>query len=226
MTRIENNIELLSLHIPKTAGTSFRNILKTVYGRKSVIRFDINECSGITVNGKTFNKNKLSHNIKVAHGHFEFATVFSYLNIDNEVPVITWLRDPVERVISNYFYLKTILTGLFKEDKELMIVGHRMFRSLTEFAAADINRNRMSEFLHGASLKDFLFVGLVEYFDDDLKYLAEIFKWNQIHYIKHNATGKLKEEVPEKIKAQILKWNEKDALLYQEALELRKQRFV
>ena len=107
-----------------------------------------------------------------------------------------------------------------------MIVGERMFRSLTEFAATDMNRNRMSEFLNRASLKDFLFVGLVEYFEEDLKYLAEILNWDHVPIIKHNITGKLKEEVPADIKAQILKWNEKDAMLYQEVLEIRKQRFV
>ena len=39
--KISNNIELVSIHIPKTAGTSFRNVLKSAYSRKSVVRFDI-----------------------------------------------------------------------------------------------------------------------------------------------------------------------------------------
>ena len=40
--KIKNKVELVSLHIPKTCGTSFRNTLKAVYGIKSVKRLDIN----------------------------------------------------------------------------------------------------------------------------------------------------------------------------------------
>ncbi len=35
------HLELISLHIPKTAGTSFRSNLVNVYGKKAVARFDI-----------------------------------------------------------------------------------------------------------------------------------------------------------------------------------------
>ncbi|WP_421947534.1 hypothetical protein [Phaeodactylibacter xiamenensis] len=39
-SKIGNQLELLSFHIPKSAGTSFRNMLRDVYGAEAVLRFD------------------------------------------------------------------------------------------------------------------------------------------------------------------------------------------
>ena len=111
--KIKNKIELVSIHIPKTAGTSFRNILKNVYGEKEVIRFDISNRRGITIEEKVLKSKKLSRRIKVIHGHFTYRNLTKMVALSDNVPIVTWLRNPIKRVISNYYYLEEkIIEGL------------------------------------------------------------------------------------------------------------------
>lgn len=66
--KISNQLELVSLHIPKTAGTSFRNILKDVYGASHVARLDIRR--NTELNGKRLNSSKLKSGIDLHEGTF------------------------------------------------------------------------------------------------------------------------------------------------------------
>ena len=91
---IKNQLELVSIHIPKTAGTSFRGILKEVYGEAGVIRLDIDLLKEeLRIDEQGFSKKKLPGSVKVAHGHFSPALLRSRFEIAPEVPFITWLRD-------------------------------------------------------------------------------------------------------------------------------------
>lgn len=222
--KIKNKIELISIHIPKTAGTSFRNILKRVYGEESVVRFDIlNEPTRIMLENKQLNRPKLARNIKVLHGHFNYKDLVHYVEIKKNVPIITWLRDPVERVISNYFYLaKRLKEELQEEEKGLNILA-KMQKSLIEYARLEMNRNRMSKFLEGISLDQMKFVGIQEYFNEDLDYFAQLFDIDDIKSLEQNVTGE-KHKVSDEILQDISEYNELDMQLYFKALELRKKR--
>lgn len=223
--KIKNNIGLVSLHIPKTAGTSFRNILKDVYGDEKVIRLDIALKHGkLKINQKQFENKSLDKNWKVIHGHFSPSLLVSKFVIHDEIPYITWLRDPVERVISNYYYLEKRLKEVMDEESRGLNILSKMQRSLIEYASADNNRNRMSKFLEGKALEDFLFVGIVEHFSDDLVDLSNILDWENYKELKDNVTGTKKKDVSEDIKDEIKKLNLKDVELYQTACDLRNRR--
>lgn len=187
MDKIANEIQLVSLHIPKTAGTSFRNILKGVYGRRSVARLDITK-DVVKLNEKRYSGHTLKSGIKVVHGHFKYDAIFSKLAIERSIPIITWLRNPVERVVSNYFYLRKIIQDCIFRGANEGNLGNRMIKSLEEYAVADANRNRMSKFLRGANLDDFFFIGFVETFDDDLRRLSHLLNWKSYPVLKHNQT--------------------------------------
>lgn len=223
--KIRNNIGLVSLHIPKTAGTSFRNILKDVYGDEEVIRLDISLKYGkLKINENQFENKNLDKKWQVIHGHFSPNLLVSKFVIDDEVPYITWLRDPVERVISNYYYLEKRLKEVMKEESRGLNILSKMQRSLIEYASADNNRNRMSKFLEGKALEDFLFVGIVEYFSDDLVDLSNILDWDNYKELKYNVTGAKKRDVSVDIREEIKKLNLKDVELYQTACDLRNRR--
>ena len=98
----QNKLILISLHIPKTAGTSFRNILKSVYGENQVVRFDISRMGVVRMNENVYQKSKLP-NVKVIHGHFTFQDLSGSFTLPETYKLITWMRDPVKRVISNYY---------------------------------------------------------------------------------------------------------------------------
>lgn len=150
-----SQVELVSIHIPKTAGTSFRNILKQMYGEQQVIRIDITLPSEKTpFSSVQPSTERLPDEVRIIHGHFRFPDIAALYHLDPDVPVITWLRDPVERVISNYFYLQKILREIIQEEQRRVNILSKMEKTLLEYASADINRNRTSKFLEGLRLQD------------------------------------------------------------------------
>jgi len=219
--RIKAKVELVSLHIPKTAGTSFRNILKAVYGEEQVVRFDINRF--VAIENEEFTEKRLPSHIRVIHGHFPYNKLMELVAIPQGVPVITWLRDPVERVISNYYYLSKILREeLNEEEKDLNILA-KMQKTLLEYACAAPNQNRMSSFLQGSSLEDFFFIGFTDHYADDLKDLAQMLGWEDYPVLEHNITGE-KPDVDEETLNKIKELNSKDIEIYNSALQLREER--
>ena len=215
-----SSIELVSLHIPKTAGTSFFHTLKKQYGQH-IIRVDINR--ELWINKIQANKAYISNNPKVIHGHFTIDMLKKEFDLPSNTPLITWLRDPVERVISNYFYLIEILEGAFIVKGRHINVLNRMKKSLSEFAQDEKNQNRMSKFLAGTKLEDFFFIGFLESYEQDIQMLAQKLNWSKVDTFQHNVTAKKKKPfVDEKTRALIRSYNQKDVELYQKALRLRK----
>ena len=97
----------------------------------------------------------------------------------------------------------------------------RMGRSLSEFAQQDENRNVMSRFLAEADIASFRFIGIQDYFVEDLQRLAKIMAWPSIKNRVHNATQLVKPPVSDKEYQLIEEANTKDLALYKEALALR-----
>lgn len=218
-------LELISLHIPKTAGTSFRNILKEVYGEKGVVRFDINNKRVVRLNQEVYTNKNLPA-AKVIHGHFAYKDIKSLFDIPTDIQKITWLRNPVERVISNYFYLESRLKTLLNEEQNNLNILSKMQRSLLEYASDDINRNRQSGFLSGISLEEFDFVGIQEDFENDLVEISKVLNWEKLPNVLHqNKTPLKKNTVDFETKKEIERLNQDDMELYKKALKLRGKSF-
>jgi hypothetical protein len=219
MVRVKNKIELVSLHIPKTAGTSFRNTLKTVYGDDAVRRVDITR-KFLKVEEKAFFEKRLSPRVKVIHGHFRYTDVFAKFELAKSVPVITWLRNPVDRVISNYYYLKKIILDRIIVNGTGGELENRMIRTLEEYATCDRSKNRISKFLRGSKLEDFFFIGIVENYKDDLARLAGLLNWDRYPVLEQNRSSETKPEVSEETRKYIESINQKDMDIYKRALAL------
>lgn len=110
-------LELISLHIPKAGGSALLRWLKQVYGRKAIYH-DSNdnpanlssyfhtapdEYLKIFANGYPFLRGK-----KAVHGHFWMK---KYQYIKKDIPRITFLRNPISRIISAYWNFKTYCEG-------------------------------------------------------------------------------------------------------------------
>ena len=225
--KIKNKIELVSIHIPKTAGTSFRNILKNVYGEKEVIRFDISNRRGITIEEKVLKSKKLSKKIKVIHGHFTYRNLTKMVALSDNVPIITWLRDPIKRVISNYYYLEEKIIEGLEDVKNGLGILSKLQKTLIEYARVDDNCNRMSRFLKGIELEELAFVGIQEYFDEDLLYLSQLLGIANIESLKQNVTNnprRVFDEISKDTIEEIKELNLEDIELYEKGLSLRKKR--
>lgn len=219
--KIENSIDLVSLHIPKTAGTSFRNILKEVYGSSHVARLDIRR--NIELNGKVYSGSKLKSGIRVIHGHFSYHELMEHFKIAKDTAVITWIREPAERVISNYYYLDHILKKKLHKEKRNLNILSRMKKSLLEYASLEANRNRISKFLDGVNVGELTFIGLTDHYEEDLLYLSNLLNWKKYSVLKHNTTEE-KPDVDSETLSKIIELNAADYEIYEETLKIREKR--
>jgi hypothetical protein len=216
--------ELISVHIPKTAGTSFRHILKQVYGESAVVRLDINaRGKKVRLDEQLYEAAELPAGVRVLHGHFSPAAVAERFAGVEKLPAITWLRHPVDRVISNYFYLKKRLAEELDEEAKGLNILRKMQRSLLEYAADDMNRNRQHKFLAGRALEDFAFVAIQEHYDEDLAAMGKHLGWPPVEAVKYNVTG-TGPQVTDEDRATIAALNPLDMALYEHGVALRERR--
>jgi hypothetical protein len=215
-------IELVSIHIPKTAGRSFKAILDSIYDNTKLANFDLKNYPDKSVPPVEQFLSQLDDTINVIHGHFQFNEINTLKNINN-VKIVTWLRDPVERVISNYcFFKKRISLALNNPDLQ-----KRKNESLLEYASLDGSRNRMHRFLDGLNLNNIFFIGITESFETDLNFLAKKLNWGPIEIPRINDNSEFKSGLPavtQQEKKIIFDLNQIDIELYRKALEMRNKR--
>lgn len=153
---------LISIHIPKCAGTSFRHVLQAIYGDRLCLNY-----------GGIFSRDQshpgfLPPKIDCVHGHF-LADALDGLVSDPHY--ITWMRHPVERVVSNYHHFLRCPDA--RDACCRALHEHRL--SLREFAELDWMRNEAMRYLATKSLADFAFIGVAERFAESLQVFAQTF---------------------------------------------------
>jgi len=210
-------IKLISIHIPKTAGSSFHEVLKNVYDKNTVFYVSRDDVKKADSNLKRIIPEKTT----VLHGHFKYFDIRGLYN-KKGTRVIAWLREPVERVISNYyFFINRIRSDATHKN------FHRKNETLLEYARRDGTRNRMYKFLDGINLINLFYFGIVEHFDEDLITLGQLLDWNHMDPVHLNSNKEFKLKfgsVSKEIRKEIRKLNKKDVVLYKKALSLRKKR--
>ena len=164
---------IISIHIRKCAGTTFRECLTQYFGDN--VLFDYGDEIGsswpstvakrrIRLEQAIQKKDEITEAFKVVHGHF-FRTKYDFL--DAPKTYITFLRDPVQRVLSNYYYLKR---NFDRRNPDAFVVNSLGF-SIAEFARYSDNRNLQSQYIQATSLDDFEFVGIVEQYEKSIAHL-------------------------------------------------------
>ncbi|MEG3925526.1 sulfotransferase family 2 domain-containing protein, partial [Microcoleus sp. T3_D1] len=210
--KTQANVEIISVHVPKTGGTTFSQILIDVYGTEAIFMDYLNRPAS-----QIYKPSDLQPNIKAIHGHFHSDKYNGYF--PNAKRVI-WLRNPVIRLISNYFYWRSQEEGV---PRNMDVLG------IVEFA--EMVKNTATSFIGKNQLSDFDFVGIMEFFESDLEDLRKIMKWSEVTICsdKSNTCPNYKYQV-QKILAdneiinKLAQSNSLDMELYQEALNLRAKR--
>lgn len=211
-------IELISIHIPKTAGTSFHRVLQDNYGNHASPALKRRDILPLLENSRTVPATQWQE-YQVIHGHFHYQEIRS-IHQSTHARVICWLRHPVDRVISNYRFFRHRLQHPEHNLEVFELNRHRIEETLLEYAEREENRDRMSKFLDGISLDDLFFIGFQERYDLDLAILAEKLLWNQVNLAKLNRSGNPM-EVNGTERLMIERWNRLDMSLYHQALALR-----
>jgi len=213
-------IDLISIHIPKTGGTSFYNILKQVYGKTLSMSYRRKDYLAAIKEYPDFEAS-IESNIQVLHGHLYYPEVAS-IQQKNQSRVICWLRNPVDRVVSNYEFFIRGLQNPARNPKAYELNKHRINETLVEYASLEENRNRMTDFLEGIALKELFFVGLLESFEQDVRRLGKMLDWKAVDIPKMNAGGtpSKKEGLSLQVIKTIEQLNAKDCDLYAKACDL------
>ena len=216
-------IELISIHVPRTAGTAFKEVIKQVYTSEEIFL-------DYPHKGRIRNRmlTKPKPEVKIIHGHFPAP---KYNQKFPGAKKIIWLRNPIKRLISFYFFWKSwqILVANDEQDLEDYQEANLSF---IEFAEKPDMQNLIKlNFLQNEQLKDFYFVGIQDFFSEDLYELSVMLNWAEYELETPNTNPYpeyrllLKEvlsnqEIVDKISA----INHEDIEIYQEALSLRSQR--
>ncbi len=225
------DVELISLHLPKTAGSSFGEVLTRVYGKEKIL-FDyedrpLDPTAQVNSDFSRWMKEKdafirdIPPSTRVIHGHFPIA---KYAGSFASAKKIIWLREPVSRLVSHYFY--------WKKSPHQNHALHKAFleknMGLLEFAEIPIMRNILSRiFLREADISQFYFVGIQEFFEDDLSQLAAMLKWPlhsapELNRNRESRYGDFHLDGP--LLEQLTRLNLQDVEIYQTALKLRAER--
>ncbi|MBS0663268.1 MAG: sulfotransferase family 2 domain-containing protein [Verrucomicrobia bacterium] len=196
---------LLSVHIPKTAGVSFRLMLARLFGEGFVQHYwEITDARGRVLT-------EIPANATCVHGHFvadELAAQFP------QAPLITWVRDPVERVVSSYFHRLRDPDWRHPVCVEL----HRQKLSVEKYAELDLVRNEMARFMGTKRPQDFAFIGLVEEIDVSMGRFFEQFDLPRVDVPRENVNPERRTnryDLTESARARILELNAEDAAIYE-----------
>ena len=153
---------ILSVHLPKTAGRSFRDLLKSHYNEH--FRDDYDNPIDIPVKDRI--KKAKAHNLKFAlflkylyylkgikciHGHF-LPLKYSHATLNEKHHFVTWLRDPIDRLVSNYFYRMNNYIKQHNED-----INNNSFYTFKDYCLLKESINVYSQYLYHFPLDLFSF---------------------------------------------------------------------
>ncbi|KUO65112.1 MAG: hypothetical protein APF80_10965 [Alphaproteobacteria bacterium BRH_c36] len=212
---------IVSVHIRKAAGSSFRTALKEYYGDYLLLDYgDEIGSSSVSSRIKRF-KRKLAmradsdgivERYKIVHGHF-FAD--KYRSLKTPLEYATFLRDPVDRVLSNYYYLKR---NPGRKHGDAVVIKKYQF-TLEQYVAFPDARDVQCQFLSGIPLSSFAFVGLAEAYDESIKIFNQIFSADLgfAHNENRNPERERQYDVDDGVAELIRKHNRRDLELYEEA---------
>jgi hypothetical protein len=173
-------MDIISLHIPKTGGTSFYSILTQVYQEKLSKSYRRREINAINDSIGDFGQS-ITADISVIHGHFYYSEI-KRLHQESGAKLIVWLRDPIQRILSRYRFFKTLFDNPARNPQNYERNKHRRHLTFMEYAALPKCKNRMADFLNGAKLADFFFIGIQGNFEEDLKLLAKKIRLAACYY--------------------------------------------
>ncbi len=216
------HLEVVFLHIPKCAGTSMVLTLYDEYGKKNCARLDIKVAQkAVFIDDRPAKLTDLPERTKVLHGHFRWDHLNELVHIPKNIKVFTWIRDPLDRMISNYNYLRGVLKGFVPEHRYGLIL--RMARSFEEFIEIPRNQNILNRFIENTDPFIFDFIGDTKNYNQDFAYLCKLYGWQNKKAIRANKSKYQMPDLSPELIERVKKLNHKDFLVYKIFSKARKR---
>ena len=200
--------KLIFLHIPKSAGSTIQTIFKRQYKKNAF--FVPGEHPDLNIIKEELLEKT---NIRLCFGHMDFGM---HDTIGKEYKYATILRDPIERIISHYYYVKRqpkhhLYNQAFKQNNfslaeyvenglstELnngqvrILIGaggfHKNVHTKYQIPVGECKPWMLQEAKSNIE-KHFALCGLQEYFDESLILMKKEFHWKwNIGYVSQNIT--------------------------------------
>jgi len=218
---------LIFLHLPKCGGTTLNRVIEWEYAPQRIFSIDPSFFRWSHRRVCRWPQERLAR-MQVFKGHMPFGL---HERLPQPATYITFLREPVERVISEYYFALHYrlhpqyrrMQSLSLEQYALQTPHHNLQTKLLagrgntpDFLAGDCDEETLALAKENLS-KHFRFAGLTERFDEGLTVLKLMFGWNVAQYASFNVTGTRprKEAVPAAVQAAIAERNRYDVAIYQ-----------
>ena len=160
---------IISLHIHKCAGSSFLKYLGRSYGNHTVSQ--VEQGFGCDTNIYTMLQN-IKPTTGVFHGHIRTKPWFDLFSPEKNT-YITWIREPLKRIISEYYYIHEYnykkyprWEQYFQNKDNIPFEDYCFLPETQNFISDHFNVNGIYD------LHKFKFVGVSDYFDKELLYLS------------------------------------------------------
>lgn len=223
MNNINESNLIISVHVPKTAGTTLSSIFDRCFARRVIYDYDgylhPDKASLDIIKGKEF----ISNYFKVLHGHFY---VSKYQDLFPEAKYISTVRHPVERVISQFHHeINEKSSDAWYHDD---LISGRM--DVVEFARQPGIGNAYELHLGAKPIEKYDLIFVQEYFDHSLRvfdhYVAELNL--ETHYgsvpkiptLNRGDSRPTMLQISENTKKEIFNATHTDNAIYGEAVEL------
>ena len=224
---------VIFLHIPKAAGSTLHRIIERQYKLSAIFTIDGSRAQKSIDEFKSLPEAQRKK-IKVLKGHMMFGL---HEFLPQPSTYITILRDPVDRIISHYYYalqcgpkhyLYNAITSQHMSLKDFICSGisselnngqTRLLSGVEGVGTITGFGQRSTEILERAkkNLREhFVVVGLSNKFDETLILLKRAFGWKNLCYIKKNVTRNRprREDISKDTLNLIEKYNELDIELF------------
>ena len=192
----------IHLHIPKTGGTTLRDIIQRQYRSEKILMIPkLEESENIIKEVSTSQINQL----KLIQGHLKYGI---HNHFHRRAKYFAIIRDPINRVLSTYYYVLSQKNN----PQNLSTSNNQM--TIYDFVQSGVNPfliNGQTQLISGKTgnidnpiikseelfslakeniANDFLFLGITEMFDETILILKNMLGWHMPYYSIANRTKK------------------------------------
>ena len=213
---------LVSVHLPKTAGTSFGKALRERFGDRLQEDYTTlplhqprgrREWSAIRAG---FAGSGQPVAAEAIHGHF-LPVRYRIALRGRDVDYVTWLRDPVDRLLSHFHFWQRTAQAATRAQP----LRHRMLQegwSLERFCLGPELKNLYRQWFWGFDVRRFAFIGITECYQEDLEVFATRYLAGQGLMVRERGNPALgpagRYEIDPGLRARIERHHAADVALY------------
>lgn len=184
------------IHIPKASGSTLRTVLSQQYGGEHVFYYEPdNPIWRDRDSTAALERAIATQTITLLTGHHKFGL---HSVLKTPIRYFSMLRDPISRAISDYYYAysyqhhrlrEEILRGDLAAEDYLTSKRFGLFDAQCAMLVGDwSSESRSANVAYELAERSFVAVGVTEYFDESLLYIAKQLGWRPPLYVTRNVT--------------------------------------